>query len=114
MLGELAVLNAQDVGSDPGRRAAHTGEAAMRDDVVAFGHDQLVFVAQRSRNRADQVEQPVAAWRDVGAMLNVAIGPEPFGGGVVALVEQRVEGFEDERLVLFGRGLIRASLDTLI
>jgi hypothetical protein len=76
VLCEFAVLNAEDVGSDPGRRAAVTGEAAMRDDVVAFGHDQLVLVAQRRRKRAGQAEQPLAAWRDVGAVLNVAIGPE--------------------------------------
>src|SRR5262249_17320695 len=104
VLGELAVLNAEDVGSDPGRRAAVTREAAMRDDVIAFGNNQLVLVAQRLRQRSDEVEQPRTAWRDVGAVLNVPIGPEPFGGGVVALVEQRVEGFEDERLVVLGGG----------
>ena len=32
--------------------------------------------------------------------------PEPLGGGVVALVEQGLEGFEDEGLILFGRGLV--------
>jgi hypothetical protein len=38
-------------------------------------------------------------------MLDVAIGPKPLGGGIVALIEQRLKGFEDEGFVLFGRGL---------
>jgi DNA-directed RNA polymerase subunit RPC12/RpoP len=36
-------------------------------------------------------------------------GPEPLGSGVVALVEQGFEGFEDEGL-LFGRGLGHVGL----
>jgi hypothetical protein len=32
----------------------------------------------KQRQRADEVEQPRAGWRDVGAVLNVAIGPESF------------------------------------
>jgi hypothetical protein len=72
----------------------------MGDDVVTFGHDQLVLVAQRLRHRADEVEQSLTAWRDMGAVLDVAIGPEPLGGGVVALVEQGLECFEDNRLVV--------------
>jgi hypothetical protein len=39
----------------------------------------LVLLAQRCRDRADQVEQRLAAWRDVGAVLNVAIGPVSNG-----------------------------------
>jgi hypothetical protein len=57
------------------------------DDEIALGHDQLVFVAQRCRRRSDQVEQALAAWPDMSAVLNVARGPEPLGGGIVALIE---------------------------
>src|SRR5580704_16794619 len=74
----------------------------MGHDVVAFGHDQLVLITQCVRRCADKVEKPVTAWRDMGAVLDVEIRPEPFGGRVVALVEQRVEGFENEHLILFG------------
>src|SRR2546430_12869686 len=81
------------------------GEAAVCDHVVALGDDQLVLVFQRSGQRADQVEQSIAAGRNVGAVLEVAFRPEPLGGVVVPLVEQRVEGLEDERLVLFRCGL---------
>src|SRR5580693_8243868 len=99
--GELAVFETDDVGGDPGGRAAVARETTVGDDVVALGHDEVVLVAQRLRSRADEVEQSRAAWRDMGAVLDVAIGPEPLGGGVVALVEQRLECFEDKRLVLF-------------
>ena len=84
MFGELAVLEANDIGGNPGGGTAIAGEAPMRDDIVALGHDQLVLVAQRLWRRPDEVEQPLAAGRDVRAVLDVPVGPEPFGGGVVA------------------------------
>jgi hypothetical protein len=87
VLGELAVLDADDVSGNPGRGAAVAGEATVGDDEIALGHDQLVFVAQRCRRRSDQVEQALAAWPDMSAVLNVARGPEPLGGGIVALIE---------------------------
>ena len=36
-------------------------------------------------------------------MLDIALRPEAFRGGVVALVEQGVEGFENKSLVLLRR-----------
>jgi hypothetical protein len=82
----------------------------VSDDVVTFSHDQLVVVAQRLRQRADEVEQSRPARRDMGAVLDVVIGPEPLGGGVVALVEKGLECFEDDGLVPLGRGLGHFSL----
>jgi hypothetical protein len=64
------------------------------DDVVTFGHDRLVLVAQRLRHRADEREQSRTARRDMSAELDVAIGPEPLGSSVVALVEQGLECFK--------------------
>jgi hypothetical protein len=75
------------------------------DDVVPLGHDQLVLVSQRLRQRADEVEQSRAAWRDMGAVLDLVIGPKPLGAGEVALVEQGLECFQDDGLILLGRGL---------
>jgi hypothetical protein len=80
------------------------------DDEIALGHDQLVFVAQRRRGRSDQVEQALAAWPDMSAVLNVVRGPEPLGAGIVALIEQGIEGLEDEDFVPLGCGLGRVSL----
>jgi hypothetical protein len=51
--------------TSPGGRAPDALETAVGDDVVAFGDDQLVLVAQRRRSRADEVEQsprPGAIW----------------------------------------------------
>jgi hypothetical protein len=73
----------------------------VRDHVVALGDDELVFVFQRVGQRADQVEKPVSAGR--GAVLDIAVRPETLGRSVVALAEQGVEGFQEERFVLRGR-----------
>src|ERR1700761_1702936 len=75
----------------------------MRDDIIPFGEDQVILVAERAGKPANKIEQAVAAGWNMGAVLDVAIGPEALRGGVVAFVEQRVEGLEHERLVLFGR-----------
>ena len=98
MLSEPAVLDANDVGGNPGGGSAIPGEAPVRDHVIALCDDELVLVFQRAGQGADQVEQTIAARRDMGAVLDVAIRPETLGGVVVAPVEQRVEGFENERL----------------
>ena len=102
MFGELAVFEAHDIGGDPCRRTAVARKAAMGDHVVPFGEDHLIFVAQRVGQAANKIEQAIAARRDMGAVLDVAVRPEALRGSVVALVEQGVEGFEYERLVLFG------------
>ena len=101
MFGELAVFEADDVGGDPGRLPPAPGKTTVRDDVIAFGENELVFVAQRVGQRADEVEQAIAARLDMGAVLNIPIGPVAFGTGIIAPVEKRIECFEDERLILF-------------
>jgi len=73
VLGEFAVFHADNVGGDPGRGPAVTGEAPMRDDVITFRQDEMIFVLQAVRQRTDQVEQTVATGCDVRAMLDVAI-----------------------------------------
>jgi hypothetical protein len=49
MLGELAVLDADDVGSDPGGRPPHGRGAAMRNHVIAFRDDERVSGSVRIR-----------------------------------------------------------------
>src|SRR6266436_8397828 len=105
VLGKLAVLHADDVRGDPGRWATVPGEAPMRDHIVAFSEHNMVLVFQAIGQRAYQVEQTVTSGRDMSTVLDISIGPEALGGGVVALVEERVEGFENERFVLHGGGL---------
>src|ERR1700730_5740226 len=105
MFGELAVLETHDIGGNPGGGPPISGEASVRNDVVPLGNDHLVLVTQRAGQRPDEVEQAVTTRRNVSAVLDVAVGPEPFGGCIVAPVEERIECLQDERLVLLWRGL---------
>ena len=73
----------------------------MGDHVVPFGQDHVIFVAECIGKAANKVEQAIAARRNMGAVLDVAFRPEALRGSGVAFVEQRVEGFEHECLVLF-------------
>jgi hypothetical protein len=73
----------------------------MRDHVVALGDDELVLVFQRVWRRADQVEQAVAAGRDVGAVLDIAIRPETLGGDIVALVKKTVSKASNTKVLFF-------------
>ena len=102
MLGQKTVFEPDNVCGDPGCGPSDSGEAAVRNDIVAFCNNELVFVAQRIRRRADQSKQTFASRRDVCAVLNVLRRPEAFCCCVVAFVEESVEGFEGDRLVLFG------------
>ncbi len=48
VLGEPTVLDADDVGGDPGGGPAIAGEAPVRDHVIALCDDELVLVFQRA------------------------------------------------------------------
>src|SRR6202035_576190 len=102
MLSQKAVFESDNVGCNPGRGPSHPSEPAMRDDVVAFCDDKLVFVAQGIWRRTDKSEQPFASRRDMRAVLDVLRRPESFCRLVVTFVEESVEGLENVRLVLFG------------
>ena len=56
MLGELTVFKAHDVSGDPRCRTTVTGKAPMGDDVVRFGEDQVIFVAQSAGKAANKIE----------------------------------------------------------
>src|SRR3984893_6061716 len=60
---------------------------------------------QLFRRGLDKFEEPLAPRRDMSTVLDIGGRPETLGGGVVPLVEERVERLQDERFVLsFGRG----------
>jgi hypothetical protein len=102
MLGEPAVLDADNVGGDPRGGTSIAGEAPVRDHVIAFGDDELVFVFQRVGQRADEVKKPVSARWDMCTVLNVTVRPETLGGIIVAPVEERIESFENRALFSSG------------
>ena len=68
--------------------------------MIAIGHDQRIFVAQLLRRSSYELEQTIAARRNVSAVLNIGGRPETLGGGVIPLVEERVERLQHERFVL--------------
>src|SRR5580704_11064422 len=71
VLSQKTVFESDNVGRNPGRGPSHPSESAMRDDVVAFCDDELVFVVQRIWRQADKSEKSFASRRNVRAMLNV-------------------------------------------
>ena len=79
MLDENPVLDAEDVRGDPVRGRPEPGEPAMEDDEVAVRDDDAGLVLQGRRGRLHQLEQPLPARRDVGAVLDVAGRPVPLG-----------------------------------
>lgn len=73
VLGKVTVLYPDHVSRYPCRGTTVAAEAAVDDNIVAFRQDELVFVAQCVWRAADEIEQPVVAWLDMGAVLDVAI-----------------------------------------
>src|SRR5258708_21904644 len=87
VLGEDAVLHADQVHDDPVRLAPETGEPTANHHQISIDHDQLRLVPQRRWQATDKCEQPVAPRRDVRAVLEVFRGPERFGGRIIALID---------------------------
>ena len=105
MLGQDAILHTENIHGDPIRSVAARAEAAVKNDPFALREYQSVFVTQRGWRAFDQVEQTFPAGCDVRAVLNVVRRPKLFGRRVVALVEKRIEGLQNQLLVSFLNGL---------
>src|SRR5258706_7197153 len=105
MLDKDSVLNAHNICGNPIHRSTEIAKSPVHDYEVSLSQDGSRFVLQRWRDALDQIDQPYTAGFDMSAVLNVVCRPESFCGGIVALVEERVERFQDEGLVLFGRRL---------
>jgi hypothetical protein len=58
-------------------------------------------VVQRVRQRANEIEEPVAAKADMGAVLNASVRPVDFRRSAVALITARAECFKDKHFILF-------------
>jgi hypothetical protein len=72
--------------------------AAVYNRMVAFGNDRAWLVLQRRRHTLNQIEQAVASRRNVRAVLQVIRRSVVLGS---LIVEKRVEGFKNQRLVCF-------------
>jgi len=102
VLRQETVFEPDDVGRNPGRWPSDSRETAVRNDVIAFCDNELVFVAQRIRHRPDPSKQSFASRRDVRAVLDILRRPEALRRRLVAFVEESLKGFENDGLVLFG------------
>src|SRR6266481_847251 len=99
------ILETNDIGGDPVHRQAKTGETSMDNHEVSPGEDHSRLILQRRRKALDEIKESSAARFDVRTVLDVVWRPESFCDRIIALVEERVECFHDEGLVLFGCSL---------
>jgi hypothetical protein len=97
---ENSILQANDVGCDPVHRQSNVGESAMNDDVVTFCKNLPRLILERRRRGLDEVEEPVSSRLDMGAALNVVGRPKSLRSRVVSLIEQGIECFQHDRLIL--------------
>jgi hypothetical protein len=104
MLLEHAVGDVYNISGDPTARSSVTRKSAVDDHQILIGCDCAVLVSKRRRCTLDQIEQAFAPRPYVHAVLDVVRRPVPLSRCVISLVEERIEGFEDQRLVcLFDR-----------
>src|SRR6266404_5098331 len=106
MFHQDSVLNAHNIRRNPIHRSTETAKPPVHDHQVSLSHDHSRFVLQRWWNALDKVEKTLTARLDMGAVLNVVRRPVALGRRIVPLVEQCVEGREDQRLVLLFNRLI--------
>src|SRR5437870_1038374 len=99
MLHKDSVLNAHDICGNPVHREAEVRKSPVHDHEVSLGHNHSRFVLQRWWDALDEVEQTLTTRCDMSAVLNVVRRPESLRSRVVALVEQRVECLQIQRLV---------------
>ena len=105
MLGEAAILDPDHISSDPCGGAALASEAATENHIVPLRHDNTGLIAESVRRASDEVEQSLAAGRDMVTVLDVSIRPEARRSFVIALVEERTERLQNQCLVLFRNGI---------
>jgi len=97
---ENPIVQSNDVRRYPVRGQSDVGEPAMNDDVVPSCKNHPRLILERLRRGLDEVEEPVSSRLDMGAMLNVVGRPEPLRRRVIAFIEQGIECFQYDRLIL--------------
>jgi hypothetical protein len=84
---------------DPVHGEAEVRKSSVHDDEIPFSHDRSGLISKSRRKALDEIEQALTTGSNVRAMLDVARRPKLLGSRLVALVEQRVERFQDQRFV---------------
>jgi hypothetical protein len=99
MLDQDPVFHADNIRRNPVDRQSETRETTVDDDDVSFRYDYSWLIPEGGRNALDQVEETITARLNVRAVLNVVGRPEALRCGIISLIEESVEGFQDNRLV---------------
>src|SRR4029453_4524422 len=86
----------------------------MYNHELLVGENDAVLVSQGRGSPPDKFEEPVAAGRDMRAMLDVLGGPVSRRSLVVPLVEEGIEGFEHKRLVRLFKGVRHLVCSVLV
>ena len=87
MLDKSAFMQSNNIRCNPVCRQPCPRKSAVQHDQVILRHDNVVLVPERRRKTFDQIEEPFAPLRDMGAVLDIVRRPKSFGRFVVAFVE---------------------------
>jgi hypothetical protein len=109
MLDQNAILDANDVRRNSVHGKAKIREPSVHDHEISFGHDRLWLVLEGWRKAFDEIEQALAAGRDMSAVLDVTWRPELLSRSVVTLVEKDVKRLQNQSLVSFLSRLSHAA-----
>src|SRR3984893_7879842 len=101
VLKQDSVFHADNIRRNPVDRQPEAREAAVDDDEVSLCYDYSRLIPESGRDALDQVEETVTARLNVRTVLNVVGRPEALRCGIISLIEQRVEGLQDNRLIVF-------------
>src|SRR5580704_5445112 len=101
VLNQDSVFHADNIRRNPVDRQPETRETAVDDDDVSLRYDYSRLIPEGGRNALDQVEETVTARLNVRTVLNVVGRPEALRSGIISLIEQGVEGLQDNRLIVF-------------
>ena len=99
MLDQNAIFDANDVRRNPVHREAEVRKSSVHDDEIPFTHNRSMLIFESWRKTLDEIKQALTTGSNVRAVLDVVRRPKLLGSGLVTLVEQRIERFQDNRFV---------------
>src|SRR5260370_38556207 len=100
MLDQNAILEANDVRSNPVDWLAEPRKSSMHDDEGAFSHNRSGLIFESRRTALDETKQALATGSNVRAVLVVVRSPKLVGSHLGRSVEQRIRGCQDDSLVV--------------
>jgi len=71
VLDETSVFDEQNVGGNPVHREAEGRNSSVHDDDIPFGHNRSGLILESRRKALDEIEQALATWANVRAVLDV-------------------------------------------